>query len=235
MSIRKSQMPAWGGAAAACFLLPTFLTQACEARPQLQTETFELDHMNPDEAMEMIRPYVYEERAGAAGVVAGFESGVTVRETPESLARIREVLERYDRPKPGVRLQFQIIEADGYEGRDPRIADVEEVLDALFRFEGYRLAAEAQMAMMVGTHSRQPVAMGDLPAELMASVEHVRVTGEGSGSVTLSVHLQSGVMGPSITTTLTVPVGETVVLGSSQSEVASPTTILTVRPELVPF
>lgn len=225
---------AWGGAVAACFVLPTFLTQGCEPAVQLETHTFELQYLSPSEAAEMISPYVYYERDAAPGAVTHFSSGITVRETPESLARIREVLERYDRAEPGVRLHFQIIEANGFTDTDARIADVRDALEELFRFEGYRLTGEAQLAMMEGTESRQPVAVtgNQEPWQLMASVDEVRVSGD-AGAAVISVQLWSDTMGPVVRTTLNVPVGETAVLGSSRATPSGPTTILTVRPEFV--
>ncbi len=224
---------AWGGAAAACFVLPTFLTQGCDPGIQLETRTFELQHMQPEEALLMVQPYVYTERAGAPGAVTYFGSGITVRETPEALARIGEALAQYDRAKPGVRLHFQVIEADGFEDSDPRIEEVRSALEGLFRFEGYRLANETQMAMIEGTNSQQTLATDGLPMTLHAEIQEVR--GSGSrGSVTVSVMLVSHESsGAHISTTLTVPVGQTIVLGSSKPTTSGPTTILTVRPEFV--
>lgn len=229
----RSWRTTWGGVAAACFILPTFLTQGCEPGIQLETRTFELQHMQPDEAVEMVRPYVYTERAGAPGAVTHFGSGITVRETPEALDRIGEALARYDRAKPGVRLYFQVIEADGFEDTDPRIEEVRAALEGLFRFEGYRLASETQMALMEGTNSRQPIPTDGVPMTLQVALQEVR--GFGSrGSVTIFVRLNSeSGYGALISTTLTVPVGETIVLGSSRPSTSAPTTILTVRPEFV--
>ena len=215
--------------------LPIIGSGAC-AGPELETQTIEHQYMNPGEAVEMIAPYVYPEREGAEGMVTHFSTGVTVRETRENLSRIQEVLENYDLPTPAVRLHFQIIEADGFNETDPRIADVQSALENLFRFEGYRLISEPQMAAMEGTGSRQLIAgPGDQTAAfdgffLEAHVEDVRGRG-GRGSVVLSVELR-GPRATEISTALAVPVGETVVLGSAKG-ISSSTIILTVRPEFV--
>ena len=211
--------------------LPIIASGACSGGAELETQTFELQYMNPGEAVEMILPYVYPEREGAAGLVTHFSGGITVRETRENLARIREVLENYDVATPGVRLHFQVIEADGFSGTDPRIADVQEALEELFRFEGYRLLAEPQMAGMEGTGSTQLVADPNRDAGgfyLEARVQDVRGRGDRA-SVVIAVSLQGDAR---IETSMAVPVGETVVLGSSGESGAS-TIILTVRPELV--
>ncbi len=206
---------------------------ACDPAGQLETRTFDLTHLDPEEAEEIIGPYVYADREGSPGMITTFPSGLTVRERPEALDRIAEVLARYDREKPGIRLHFQLIEADGFTEQDPGIAEVRDALDALFRFEGYRLAAETQLAMVEGTRASQPIAATAGPYSLLAILHSVRVQDDGGGSVTVMVHLTSGVMDDGIGTTLTVPLGETVVLGSARRAVSEPTLILTVRPERV--
>lgn len=219
------------GAIASFAFLPVIGSQACESGVELQTMTFELQHMRPDEAVAMVAPYVYPEREGAAGMVTHFSTGLTVRETAENLARIQEVLERYDLATPAVRLHFQIIEADGFEGTDARIADVQAALEELFRFEGYRLLAEAQMAAMEGTGSSQLIAEDDRQFVLDGRVEDIRGRGE-NGSIVLSVRLDRVSGFNQIRTQMAVPVGQTVVLGSSKGTGPS-TIILTVRPEFV--
>ena len=204
---------------------------ACDGASSLETRTFDLTHLDADEAAEIVRPYVYEEREGAAGQITTFSSGISVRERPETLDRIADVLDRYDAAPTAVRLYFQLIEADGFEAEDPRLDDLREALSSLFRFQGYRLADEAQLAMIEGTVARQPMASAIRSYDLESSVRDVRA-GDQGGAVTVAVHLSSGVMGDDIMTTLTVPIGETVVLGSSR-RAAEPTMILTVRPELV--
>lgn len=216
--------------------LPIIGAGACDGRVELETQTFELQYMNPSEAVEMIAPYVYPEREGAAGLVTHFTNGVTVRETRENLARIQEVLTNYDLATPAVRLHFQVIEANGFSGTDARIADVQRVLEDLFRFEGYRLLAEPKMAAMEGSGSTQMIAVEGVEGEeegsyyLEARVEDVRGRGE-TGSVVLGVQFVGG-MGGRIETSMAVPVGKTVVLGSSGFRSGS-TVILTVRPEFV--
>jgi hypothetical protein len=206
---------------------------SCDRTPGLETRTFELQYMNPGEALEMVRPYVYVDREGAPGVVTHFEAGITVRETEENLDRIGAVLEQYDLPKPGVRLNFQIVEADGFTGRDARIADVQTALEELFRFEGYRLVTEAHMAAIEGTGASQMVGDDERRFQLEAQIRQVRGRGD-KATVTIEVMLVSVYGDVRINTSLSVPVGETVVLGSSNPS-GSPAIILTVRPELVPL
>lgn len=206
---------------------------ACSAEPELETRTFELEHLRDEEAADVVRPYVFEDRPSAAGAISHFPGGLTVRETRDNLERIGRVLERFDRPEPGVRLQFQIIEADGFDGSDPEIADVEAALRQLFRFDGYRLVADAQVGAMEGGGSSQIIrGDGDEEYGIFANVGDVRTVGDG-GSVELTVELMAAQVGRAITTSMTVPVGRTVILGSTRPDPSRPTLILTVRPQFV--
>ncbi len=218
---------------AALLLGVVALAAGCGREGRLETRTFDVQHLDPSEAADIVRPYVYADREGAPGMITTFESGLSVRETPEALDRIAEVLERYDRPSPAVRLYFQIIEADGFEDSDPRIDDdVRGALEDLFAFRGYRLAAEANLAVTSGRAATQQVATPERTFDL--AVRELQVRGaEDTRSVRMTVVLSTGVMGNEIGTTVTVPIGETVVLGSSSRTDSGPTTILTVRPELV--
>jgi len=227
MRTKKADLRVTLPAVAAIPVLAAALAFACDTGPRVDTRTFDIQHLDPGEVVAMIRPYVYEERAASPGQVTAFRGGITVRETPENLDRIAQVIDEYDRPKPGVRLHFQLIEADGFEATDPRIADVRAALDELFRFEGYRLVAETQVAAMEGTGSTQIFEVGEREMYLRAGVDEVRGSGT-SGSVLVSVDLSGGVP---IQTSLAVPVGQTVVLGSSRAR--GTTMILTVRPEFV--
>ena len=88
-------------------------------------------------------------------------SVITVRETADNLDRIARALAQFDRPQPGVRLRFKLIEADGVATRDPRIADVEAALRGLFRFRGYRLITDAVVNGIAGTEASQTLSGPD--------------------------------------------------------------------------
>lgn len=221
----------------ALFVLTTLVAAAlaggCRGGPELETRTFEVRYLPFYQVERMVGPYVYTDRAGAPGELSVFDGGLTVRETRDNLDRIARVLEERDRPRPGVALYFQLIEADGPGEEDPRIQEVETVLRQLFRFEGYRLLSEARIGAMQGARGIQGLRTPDGGEyQLMADVRSIRGTPE-HGSVEMEVRLHGS---PEIylETRITVPVGQTVVLGSSQLDPAGGATILTVRPELVP-
>lgn len=207
---------------------------ACDAGPQLDTRTFEVRYLAPYQVEMLIAPYVFTEREGNPGMMSPAEGAVTVRETPDNLDKIARVLSEYDRPKPTVMLTFQIIEADGPGGSDPAIADVEQELRRLFRFEGYDLVAETQVAAIQGTGIRQLV--GDEGGEsqfmIQTGVTEVRA-GDESTTLTLDVGLTANRAGTILETSVTIPAGHSVVLGTGKTPDFDGALILVVRAEVV--
>lgn len=131
-------------------------------------------------------------------------------------------------------LRFQIIEADGFTETDPAIADVREALADLFRFRGYRLAAEAVIRVN-GGEFRQDLAMPD-GGVYHINADHVAlIRGDGpeAGNVQIrELGLWVGNSQQVLRTSLTVPVGQTVVVGSARPTNDGPTLILVVRTQL---
>ena len=199
--------------------------------PETETRTFEVLYLEDWVVESLVAPYVYEGRAGAPGMASVVEGKLTVRETSENLQRIQETLSEFDRPKPVVRLMFQIIEANGDAEVDPRIADVESALRELFRFEGYRLVEEI---LIHGTESNevfQEFETEDLGrSAIEAVIRNVRTDSEG-GSV--QIEMRFHVAGnTAFGTTVRVRAGQTAILGRTPSSVGSRNLILAVRPEL---
>jgi hypothetical protein len=161
------------------------------------------------------------------------ENTVTVRETPDNLEQIARVLAEFDVPSPWVRLHFQLIEADGSGPADPRIADIETELRKLFRYEGYRLAAEAVVSGTARSVIEQSIG-GDVRQGtgyvLDVDIGEVRLIGE-SGYVALNVHLRSP-YGGGLGTRVNARTGQTLVIGNARLREGSGTMILAVRPEL---
>ncbi len=210
-------------------VLAVALTACHAGRPDLDTRTFELRYLREGEASALISPYVYADRPEGKGVFSVAGTMLTVRETRDNLDKIARVLAQYDHPRPTVRLAFRLIEADGTPTVDPAIADVEAVLRKLFRFRGYRLAAEGVVSGVEGSQVSQ-VLRG--PADLYAvSAEIDRLSGRGdSATVQLGVRLDRPP--GAFMTRLVVPLGKTAVLGNLSGR-GKTTLILTVRPELI--
>jgi len=140
-----------------CAAMLVLVAGACRG-PQLETQTFELEYLDAHTAASLIEPYVYFDRERNPGTVstAGDMAShlITVRETRDNLEKIERVLSEYDQPAPMVQLHFQLIEANGTATQDPAIDDVESALRRLFKFEGYRLVADANTGWLMHDAAR---------------------------------------------------------------------------------
>lgn len=198
---------------------------AC-AGPELDTRTFEVRHTDAYQIAEAVEPYVFTDREKNPGSISVTRNLISVRETPDNLAKIERLLAQHDRPQKSVRLHFKIIQANGASGTaDTAIAEVEAELRRLFRFERYRLVGEAIIGGIAGSEITQLVT-SDLG--IRANIWEVRGQGD-SATVYMEVVLLPG---ETLKTTVAVPVGQTVVLGNAHG-MRQGALILTVRPELV--
>ena len=204
----------------------TSLLAACQGGADLETRTFALEHMASYEAADLIQPYVYGEREGAPGTLSTAERAITVRETADNLDQIARVLAEFDVARADVRLHFQLIQADGFEGRDERIAAVEDELRGIFQFAGYRLAGEAFVTATDGSSVEQGLGSDHVVA---AGIYFV-----SAGTIRLDeVRLYSYEGGDRLTTTVNIRPGQTLVLGSASRVGEDVTLLLTVRAEEV--
>lgn len=209
---------------------------ACSSGPDMETRTFELKYIDPEEAHTLIEPYVYG-RPDHPGMVNASRAGLTVRETPDNLAQIERMLARFDRPPQPVRLFFQLIEADGAQTTDPAIADVEAELRKLFRFEGYRLMSEATVTVLGGTGIGQRLFDQRTGARnIWQSFDLAGGLGSPHGSgdstqVTLDIQLSPESQSPLFSAQVMLSMGKTIVLGTTQLP-GGVGIILTVRAEL---
>ena len=209
----------------------------------LETRTFKLRNMKPEDAAKLLSPYVL---APGGGVFeAGSIGSITVRETATNLKMIDSLLKLHDRARAVVSMRFKLIAAHDSSFRDPAINDIDAELRKLFRFGGYELIGEGTMLTeefteFMTTLSTKPKRgpSGELYSEgfrIMGFMEGV--AGEGAErSVRASITLQSERNDSDILRTgLTLPVGQTVILGSARPTYTIGTRgalILVVQPEI---
>ncbi len=196
----------------------------------LDVRTFQLEYLEPAAAHRIIDPYIFSERGGSMSMDE--QTGtITVRETSEMLGRIEEVLQRYDRPEPSVRLHFRIIEANGSGGGDPAPPEIEQALPKdVFRFKNYRQVAEAVMTGIEWSEISQHVAGAGGEFEIDGRIGEVREA-EGGGTVQLQVGLNT-MFGRAFQTSVNARVGQLLVLGTAQPDPKRGALILAVRAEI---
>ncbi|HEX7051980.1 MAG TPA: hypothetical protein VF188_17360 [Longimicrobiales bacterium] len=223
-------------------LAASVLFAACGAGPRsgLETRTFRLDYLDAQTAAGLIGPYVFTE-GSEIRPVQGSVDALTIRERPEILDRIGATLAVYDRPRgqPSVRLRFQLIEADGFDDVDPAIAEVEGALRELFRFDGYRLLAEAVVsgARRYGEFQQHVTVDGEQYA-ISGQVWAIHDAADASdaaeaGTVRLDINLRNLTRHETVLEAeVEIPTDQTVVLGNGQTSGRDGTLILAVRPEV---
>ncbi len=209
--------------------------------------TISLQYLSNADAAKLASPYVpmgYT-RAGV------FEAGnavhaITVVAPVGAFVRIDSVVRANDRAPATVTLRLQIIAASDSLVRDPSISELDAELSNLFRFKGYRLLSQNSVSVNDGS-SFLAVMRG--PGSDQLTVDGM-VTGfrrDGGKSVQVSIQLshnsrqadmvggkvQTGLLRQELLRTgLTIPIGQTVVVGSAMTGGSTPAIILTVRPEL---
>jgi hypothetical protein len=194
---------------------------------------YQLQHLSGAEAASILSSHI------AAGAIEGWsEDGVYVRASRRELANIAEVLRREDQPRPQVALRFQLVEANGFAQKDSSIEAVESVLRGLFRFQGYRLVADAFVRSKEKRESSQVLVGADnVNYRLTVSVGEVLRRAQKS-SAEIAVRLSDarlaamGNAGLFLETSVQLPDGQTAVLGTARPDAQRGALILVVTPEI---
>ncbi len=196
-------------------ILPTFLAlacvlSACDRGPTLETRTFSLTNLEGGEALELIRPYVFEDRPASPGAMSGIDRAITVRETSDNLDKIARVLDEFDADLGVVELRFRLIEA----GNIPTSGDLGvalEQLERLFDHQGYRLRGEAFFMTDGSEASLSQSFTGSAANTLTAEVYR-----SASGVVRLQdVRLWENDSDVLLNTSINIRPGQTLILGGS--------------------
>jgi hypothetical protein len=208
---------------------------------EIIVKTVPLHHFTSPEAVKLLSPYV-QSPGGGVFEISQQVRAVTIRETPKVLAEMMAVLAQYDRDPASVTLNFQLVAAENTNTRDPAVAGLDSLLRGVLKFSGYRLLTTSVASASENGYVSQALSADGDNFTLAVSVSDLRVDGTDA-SVHLSVNLarnaspsRGQAMAPILSTGVTVPIGQTVVLGTSaidngqaQSQRAL---ILTVRPQL---
>lgn len=186
-------------------------------RAAVPVRTFPLHRLAVKDAAKLLAPYLQSQASGA------FETGsdvraITVRGTKSELNSVDSLLAIFDRAPRSVLLRFQIIEATEDAAKDPRIAEVDASLRDLFRYTGYRLAAEGVAKSEEGQGFEVSLGAGGASYTVRGVV---MTSDDANGTMRLSLSLEQPMMIPLMgaqslfSTQLVVPVAQVVVLGSA--------------------
>ena len=207
------------------------------------TKTFQLHHLGNGDAVKLLTPYV--SGRGWVYQMGGGMHAVTITGSQAALTDAAKILAEYDRSPVTLTLNFQLVAADSTRTRDPAVAGLDSVLRGVLKFSGYHLLTSAIATVSEGSEASQTLnAGGDRDFSLSCDVTDV--TGDGPDAM---VHLvvtlrragndpHGGGFNPLLLNTgVTIPIGNTVVLGSTVEGEASRglaerALILTVRPTI---
>jgi hypothetical protein len=173
------------------------------------------------EAGEVLRK-IYQELGNDVRVDMYYGSLVVVKGTKDRLAEAESIFNEFDQPPKQIWIQVMLIHANGSDEKrttfDPRLrTEIVKKLSTLFKFKSYTVVGQAEISGL----ERNPVSFSsDLSSESSVSfaVEAIPLLSEGV--ITLK-NLKIVAMKPNkgeIMTTVNIPNGETVVLGSSRSD-----------------
>jgi hypothetical protein len=219
------------------------LTEAQFALTQAQfvVKTVPLHHLTSQEAVKLLSPYTQTPGGGVYDVSSNIRA-VTIREVPKVYSEMMTVLSQYDREPASVTLNFQLVAAENGPTRDPSVAALDSLLRSVLKFSGYRLLSTSVATASENGRISQTLSAGGEPLTLEVYLTDLRIEGNDA-SVHLNVSLgkpaipataQTAGQVPSqiLSTGVTVPIGQTVVLGTSASDGGQRALILTVRPQL---
>ncbi len=216
-------------------IVALLLLAACDRERGMERRTFELHRLSNEDALALLTPYIRE-----GGMVSGKNRLITVREKPDRLKMIEQLLAKYDGlgTAVDVLLDVQVIEADGFTTTDTAIADIEQTLRQTFRYRGYRLAGETHIQARESTDFRRTIGGGYVIGQqnpggyiLEGSVDRV-TTGGNEQRIPIEIVLRGPSGGGGIVEvagTVTGTIGKPTVLGQSTGDGA---VILVIRPSL---
>jgi hypothetical protein len=137
-----------------------------EPKVPLETKTIELKHLKPDEAVNLLKPYIVNTWGSVTSVSPNMPI-VTIKDVAENIGRMEKVLAKYDHSPATIRLVFQLIEAD----TGPRIAsvannralssDLDATLRSVLRFSSYRLIGQGMATSGEQSGIYQKLALAD--------------------------------------------------------------------------
>ena len=212
------------------------------------TRTFELNWITSKDAAQLIDPYAMGQ--DAAVFEAGSIRGVTVRGPASFIRTADSLLQVFDGRPAMVTLRFKLLAPSDRPGNLPELREVEQELGEIFGAKGYRLIGEAVARVgerndytLTMSSESGPIMLSGMLGRLMKGSQqpYINMTIEAR-SVPVMTNSDSTVVQMAglqqllgslqfIDTGMTIPIGQTLVLGAGGSADAK-SLVLVVKPEL---
>lgn len=242
---------------------PVCAQQAPASPLVIDVRLFPLEYLSNADAATLVSPFVTQGPCCGVFEAGAAVRGITVKAPRDVLQRVDSLLKANDRAPTTLTFRFQLIAAVDSAGRDPAIpGGVDSTLKDLFRFGGYRLLSQASATVESGTFSVTLSGAG-APYTISGQLGGSGRGGSGGRGAVSSpgganappmsasgVRLNINLMGPMesatnnpgimstqyntlLSTGLSLPIGQTVVLGSAAGNGQRRALILTVRAEVL--
>lgn len=210
-------------------LLCLLLLAGCKGERDGQVRNIRLTYLRPEEAARLVAPQLSDNMSISMSRDSDAIPGLRVGGPDAEVDRIAALIRRLDKPA-NVQLRFQLIEADGFTNADSAIADVQAALRDVFRFRGYRLVGESLVqGQAPGRVAQQILGPDGAPFQIEAMLDRV-LQDDSARAVSMQVELRG--RDALLATSLTVPSGKTVVVGTARARRDGNTLILVVRPRI---
>ena len=145
---------------------------------------------------------------------------LSVRETEENILKIKKMIEKYDVPFKQIWLELRLIyasnETNGGSKMPDELKTVSEQLKSLFRFNKYELLDDAKVSVEENSHCMFRTGKGYCDVK----IQNVEFINENGGLIKLkNINLQGRVNnGPILATTVNIPNGDTLIIGTSSAD-----------------
>ena len=190
-------------------------------------KTLALHHLSNADAVKLLMPY---SKYGQVFEVGPSIHAVTVRAPTSSIAEMERLLAEYDRSPITLTLSFQLIGADETNTRDASLVGLDSLLRGVLKFSGYKLLSTAVANVGERSYATQRLAGDQEDYQLTVELTDVRTEGaEASAHLKVTLATLSRTASALFETGVTVPMGNTVVLGTAASHGTEKALILTVR------
>jgi len=179
----------------------------------METRTFTVRHLDPDVLLDALAPFIDDTHIDAGDRVTMIGPTLSVRETPENLDRIDELLAQIDVPQPILRLTTMLVRGVDSADRNPQLEELEGALAAALPFPAYELFAQSTVSGKLRAVNFLVMGQDTAFFEVQTTaLEIVDVDGKQTVRTAITINLTSG---PNVfATTSEFPLDTWVVPGS---------------------
>lgn len=202
-----------------------------EKMPDLLKQSFQVRHRPPGEIFERLR----SELGPFGQIVSMVGAQITLKDTPERIAGIKALLSELDLPPASIWLKMSALVASSDGPAENTLPDdlrtISKKLESLFRYKSYKLLESAHFSAL--ENERCSILFGQ--GHYRTDIQRVEVARDNSPVIKLKdiaiIKLPENI--PVLMTSVSIPQGDTIILGASNADATGKALIVIVKAELV--